>query len=813
MKFHLAVLSVFLTVLAAIAIAARVVYPADVPDWLWLTLLATLVVSLIASVFRLERALAAGRRTEEAYRLLFEDASDAIVVASRALDILEVNSRACELLGYSREEMLGKNLRDLVAPEESAVRPLRLPDLIGEGKTLVQERNLVRKDGVALVLEVSARLLRDGRLVAIGRDVTGRRAAEEALKASEALTRSVVYTAVDGIITADERGIVESFNPAAERLFGYAAEEVIGKSLSLLMPPVAAEEHQSQIQRYLETGVRNIIGIGRETMGRRKDGTVFPIELSVSEMLLPGRRLFTGIVHDITARKRNEAALRTTNAKLQAVIETSPLAVMTLDLAGNVLGWNPAAERIFGWTAAETIGRPIPTVPESERAEFIRSLEQNARGEAQVGIERRRRRKDGSPVDVSVWTGLLRGPDGAVSAVLAIAADVTQRNLIEEQFRHAQKMDAVSRLAGGVAHDFNNLLTVITGYGQMSFERSAGDPQLRAHIEEILKAADQASALANQLLVFGKHRVAAHELLDLRPLVERIEPMLRRMIGENITLEIAARPDLGMVRAEASQIEQVIINLAANARDAMPSGGRLTIELSNVELGPWYAQSHRDIAEGDYVMLAVSDTGTGIAPETRAHLFEPFFTTKERGKRAGLGLSTVYGIVRQSGGHIWVYSELGQGTSFKVYLPRVERATPRHVPAPAKPAPRAAAETVLLVEDETGVRALVREILRQNGYKVLEAADVDDALRLCREHEGRIHLLLTDVVMPIMSGRELAERASALRPDLRVLYMSGYTDNVVIHHGVNSSIADFLQKPFTPSVLARKVREVLDRGE
>jgi two-component system, cell cycle sensor histidine kinase and response regulator CckA len=813
MKIRLAVLPVSLSALAVIAIAAHLVYPSDVPDWLWLAVSATLVVSLVASVLRLDRAIALRRRTEEAYRILFEDASDAVVVASRGLDILEVNSRACELLGYSRDELLGKNLRDLVPPEDLAARPLRLPDLIGEAETLVQERSLLRKDGTPIIIEVSARLLRDGRLITIGRDVTGRRAADEALKASEALTRLVVYTALDGIITADEHGIVQSFNPAAERLFGYTAEEVLGKNLSILMPPAHASEHDSYIHRYLETGVRNIIGIGREVTATRKDGTVFPIDLAVSEMLLPGRRLFTGIVHDISARKRNEAALRETNAKLQAVIETSPLAVITLDLEGTVLGWNPAAERIFGWSAAEALGRRMPTVPESERAEFIRSLEQNARGETQVGIERRRRRKDGSPVDVSVWTGLLRGPDGAVSAVLAIVADVTQRNLIEEQFRHAQKMDAVSRLAGGVAHDFNNLLTVITGYGQMSFERSAGDPQLRAHIEEILKAADQASALASQLLVFGKHRAPGYEMLDLPRLVERIEPMLRRIIGQDIELEITAQPELGEVRADAAQIEQVIVNLVTNARDAMPSGGRLVIELANVELGPWYAQSHRDVAEGEYVMLAVSDTGRGIAPEARAHLFEPFFTTKERGKRAGLGLSTVYGIVRQCNGHIWVYSEPGQGTSFKIYLPRAERAVLRRRPPQEKPAPRPAAETVLLVEDESGVRALVREILRQNGYKVLEAADADDALRLCREHDGPIHLLLTDVVMPVMSGRDLAERAASLRPDLKVLYMSGYTDNIVIHQGINARVADFLQKPFTPGVLARKVRDVLDRGE
>jgi PAS domain S-box-containing protein len=813
MKTRLVLLSTLLAVLAVIAIAAHAVDPADVPDWLWLAISAALVVSLVASVFRMERAVAERRRVEDAYRLLFEDASDAIFVISRALDVLDVNARACELLGYSRDELVGKNLRDLAPPEDLALRPMRFQDLIASGETLVQERRLLSKQGDPITIEVSTRCLRDGRLIAIGRDVTARRAAEEALKASEALTRSVVYTAVDGIITADENGVIQSFNPAAERLFGYPAAEVLGENLSLLMPPADAQAHNGYLRRYLETGVRNIIGIGRETTARRKDGTLFPIELAVSEMLLPGRRLFTGIVHDITARKQSEAALEATNAKLEAVIATSPLAVVTLDLAGAVLGWNPAAERIFGWTAAEVTGHLIPTVADGERGEFIRSLAENARGPTQTGIERRRYRKDGSPVDISVWTALLRGPDGEASAVLAIAADVTERKLVEEQFRHAQKMDAVGRLAGGVAHDFNNLLTVITGYGQMSLDRAAADPQLHAHIEEVLKAAEQATALAGQLLLFGKHRAATYEALDLRRIIERMTPELRHIAGASIELVIEAPEDLGGVRADAGQIEQVVVNLVSNACDAMPSGGRLAIGLANVELDRGFVQSHVGVTEGPYVLVTVSDTGTGIPPEMRARLFEPFFTTKERGKGAGLGLSSVYGIVRQSGGHIWVSSEPGRGATFKIYLPRVERPVLRRMPQPEKPPQHPSVETVLLVEDEAGVRALVREILRQRGYQVLEAADADDALRLCRDHDGRIHLLLTDVVMPVMSGRELAERVSDIRPDLRVLYMSGYTDNIVIHHGVNAGDTDFLQKPFTPAVLARKVREVLDRSE
>ena len=398
-------------------------------------------------------------------------------------------------------------------------------------------------------------------------------------------------------------------------------------------------------------------------------------------------------------------------------------------------------------------------------------------------------------------------------AVLGVCADITQRKVLEEQFRQSQKMEAIGRLAGGVAHDFNNILTVITGYGQMVLESVGNDADLRSQVEEILGAADHASVLTSQLLVFSRHQAVKREALDLHELVTRLEKMLRRLIGEDIRFETNCEPDLGLVRADATQIEQVIMNLAVNARDAMPAGGCLTLELANVELDSWYCETHVGVEEGPYVMLAVSDTGTGIPPEVRSRLFEPFFTTKERGKGTGLGLSTVYGIVKQAGGHVWVYSENNKGTVFKIYLPRVWESKATMETKAGSSALTGGAETVLLAEDEVGVRALVRSVLRQQGYCVLEASDVEDALRLCREYAGRIDLLLTDVVMPIMSGRELAERAAEIRPDLKVLYMSGYTDNVVVHHGVSASETQFLQKPFTPRSLAQKVRAILDRQE
>ncbi len=809
MKSSLSSAGILAVVVAAVAITVTThSLLASLPFAARLVVYSIATLLLFAVVYRLMAAVAYWRRTEEAYRLIFEDASDAIAIASAALKILEVNARATEVFGYSRQDLLRMNLKDLLTLEERAPGPPKLERVLRKGETVLYEGRFPRSDGETTTVEIGVRALRDGRLIAIGRDVTARRRAEEALRASEALTRSVVYSALDGIITTDESGAIQSFNPAAERMFGHTAEQVIGKNLGILMAPPDSGRHDAYIQAYLESGKKKVIGIGREAQAVRKDGTPFPIELAVSEMLLPGRRMFTGILHDITNRKAAEAALRETNAKLQAIIETSPLAIVTLDLTGKVLAWNPAAERMFGWRAAEALNQVLPVVPEAERTELLDRIRS---GEPLLGVDKRRLRKDGSQIEVTLWTAPLRDPAGEVSGVMGIYADVTESRQLEEQFRQAQKMEAVGRLAGGIAHDFNNILTVIAGYGEMLAERVADSPAIDEEVQEILRAADHATVLTSQLLIFSRRHMVSHESLDLNTVVGKIERMLRRIIGEDVELVTVPGPELARVRADAAQIEQVIMNLAVNSRDAMPEGGRLTIETANVELDAAYGRSHIGVREGEYVMLAVSDTGKGIPPEVRSRLFEPFFTTKERGKGTGLGLSTVYGIVKQSGGEIWVYSEVGKGTTFKIYLPRVMDAEPQPEQAAERFPAEGGEETLLLAEDDAGVRALARDVLRQHGYRVLEAIDVEHALRICREHPERIDLLLTDVVMPVMSGRELAERAAEIRPEIKVLYMSGYTDNIVVSHGVTSVDKQFLQKPFTPRSLARKVRETLDR--
>ena len=510
-------------------------------------------------------------------------------------------------------------------------------------------------------------------------------------------------------------------------------------------------------------------------------------------------------------RQRAESAFREANENLQAVIESSPLAIYTLDRASRVVTWNPAAEALYGWRAAEVLGREIPTIA-NDREDHLRLRQRVLEGEALRGVEVTRRRKDGTPVTLSLSVAPIHDGSGQVTGMLSIAADLTEMRQLEVQYRQAQKMEAVGRLAGGIAHDFNNLLTAILGTTGLLLEGLGSDSTARLDVQEIEKAAKRAAGLTRQLLVFSRQQVLETRVLDLNALVGNLEQLLRRLIGEHIQLQTTLATDLGPVRADPGQLEQAIVNLVVNARDAMPHGGRLTVETANAEFDRRYVESHAPTGPGRYVLLAVSDTGVGMDATTQARLFEPFFTTKEPGKGTGLGLATVYGIVKQSGGYIWAYSELGRGTTFKIYLPRVAEAPALPESALGSAAAAGGSETVLLVEDQEEVRTLARRVLEARGYTVLTAGSGEEALTIAARHPRRIHLLLTDVVMPGMNGRELALRMAEARDDLKVLFVSGYTGEAIHHHGLLEPGVEFLQKPFTPLVLARKVREVLDNS-
>ena len=510
--------------------------------------------------------------------------------------------------------------------------------------------------------------------------------------------------------------------------------------------------------------------------------------------------------HQMAAQQED---LRQANERLDAVIQASPLGIVATDVSGNVRSWNSTAERMFGWTAGEVINSIPPFITVQQTDEFHEKIRRAAHGELIAGLERRRQRKDGTVVDVAIWTAPLRDAAGSVAGIIMAIADISERKKLEEQLRHSQKMEAVGRLAGGVAHDFNNLLTIINGYGHMMLDVFNPGDRMHSHAEQIVKAGNQAAALTTQLLAFSRRQIIQPKPVDLNHVITNIEKMLRRVIGEDIVLYTLLSPELERVKADPNQMEQVLINLVANARDAMPQGGALTISTKNVELDTPLICEGSEMPPGCYVEMAVIDTGAGMDADTRTHLFEPFFTTKERGKGTGLGLSSVYGSVRQNGGGILVCSELGQGATFCIYLPQLREPVPQMNPEPAPRSIRGS-ETILLVEDEAPLRKMLRESLASAGYRVLEATDGTDALRKWEREAASIDLLLTDVVMPLLNGHELAKRMISVAPHVQVIYISGYADDVLAYHGTLAPDTILIQKPFSPAALTLKVREVLD---
>jgi PAS domain S-box-containing protein len=613
----------------------------------------------------------------------------------------------------------------------------------------------------------------------------------------------------DGMSILDASGNQVYANSAFARMMGFEhPQAMLGKSWRDIY------DHRDIV--LLQDQVRESLAQSGKWSGqvsiRRQDGNRIPVEMTITAMTQGGT---VCVARDITRRLAAERARTETEAKYRTLVEQVAAVsyIAELGVHGAWLYVSPQVETIFGYTPDEWLSQSdqwIRFIP-AEDHPIIHAAEEACVSARRFQAEYRIVRKDGQIIWVSDTAVVVPGSDNH-PLMEGIIVDITERKALENQLQQARRMEAVGRLAGGIAHDFNNLLTIIKGYVEMATNRRGAPAELRRDLQHIGDASERAGTLVRQLLAFSRKQVLKPKILDLNSIVLNLDKLLRRLLAETVEMKTVAGKDVGAVKADPSQIEQVIMNLVVNARDAMPKGGRILIETSNVELDDTYTQDHATVRPGRYVMLAVTDTGVGMTNDTVAHIFEPFYTTKESGSGTGLGLSTVYGIVKQSGGYIWVYSEPGKGTTFKVYLPRVEeRVEVSSTTRASGPATRDGKETILLVEDEPAVRELTRMVLSKRGYSVIEALNPADAERLADNHGAEIHLLLTDVVMPGMSGHELAKRLTARHHNLRVLYMSGYTYNVIAEDGTLEEGLSFLQKPFTPQALAQKVRETLDR--
>lgn len=630
---------------------------------------------------------------------------------------------------------------------------------------------------------------------------------EEKLREDERRLRAIIDTEPECVKIVAANGTLLLMNPAGLAMIeADSPEAVLGRSVY----PLVAPQYRDAFRALIGEGSRGGKGtlqfeiVGLKGTRRWLETHSAPLRNERGEIVG-----VLGITRDISERKRAEEALRESEDRYRRLVEMIPDTIF-INRGGRIVFVNSAGVRFFGAASADQIlGRsPLDFIHPDFHSlvkERIRQVLETM--EPAPVIEEKFIRLDGSVADVEVTA--VPFPIGGETAIYVVLRDVTERKQVAEELRQTQKMEAVGKLAGGIAHDFNNLLTIILGHSQLMLDTLERGSALAGGLSAIQSAGERAALLTSQLLAFSRRQILQPRLLDLNQIVEDMDTMLRPLIGEQITLVTEAARGLWPIKGDGSQIEQIIMNLAVNARDAMPQGGTLTIATANVTLDGAASRRHTGAAPGAYVMLSVKDTGVGMDEETQARVFEPFFTTKEPGKGTGLGLSTVYGIVRQSDGFIQADSAPGQGAVFTIYFPRAPEdvRTAGRDPAARRPA---GSETILLAEDEPTLRALVRTMLQRCGYTVLEAKDGQEALRICREHEGAIDLLMSDVVMPGMNGSELAERATALRPKLRVLLVSGYTDDVICRHGILEKGIPFLQKPYAPDLLAQKIRDILE---
>jgi two-component system, cell cycle sensor histidine kinase and response regulator CckA len=777
---------------------------------------------------------------------MFQASPDALSIADREHRALWANETFARMFGYNLAEIVGLPLENLVVPPDRLAESRWIGEALVKGQPITLETQRRRKDGALIDVSVSCAPLRIDSSIegyyAGYHDISDRKRVEAlssalyrvAEKSSSAHDLQQFFAAVHGVV--DELMYASNFyialyDPVTEMLsFPYFVDEQdktptakkLGKGLTdylirhgqpLLATPevLQAMEERGEVVR---NGGRSLdwmgvpLKVGSHTFGALVVQT-YTKSIRYTER---DKEILTFVARQLASAveiKRNEQALRRSEARYRSLVQSSVYGIYRASLQGRFLDVNPALIAMLGYESAEEV---LLLDPEknvfANPEEQVRLFEQFRNTGRLDGMDMKWRRKDGNIITVRISGRAVASEDEPADVLEGIAEDVTERRALEEQFRQAQKMEAVGRLAGGVAHDFNNLLMVISGYAEVILSKLELEHPLSEKARAIQQAADRATTLTRQLLAFSRKQLLELKVVDVNAIVSDMERLLRPLIGENVQLVAKLAPDAGYTRADAGQLEQVLMNLVVNAKDAMPGGGTLTIQTENVLIDDSSRRGQTFIHPGSYVMLSVSDTGMGMDKETQSRIFEPFFTTKEKGKGTGLGLSTVYGIVKQSGGYVMVQSELDRGSTFHIYLPQVDGTAEKHT-APSSRAAAGGTETILLVEDEESVRQLVRDTLESKGYKIIEAGNGDSGIGAAARHNGKIDLVITDVVMPGMGGRELVEQILKTRPETKVLYLSGYAEDAVLSEGSLDHGTTFLQKPFTLQNLSRKVREVL----
>jgi len=756
------------------------------------------------------RDITARKRAEDTVvRLaaIVESSQDAIYGGDMDGTLRNWNKGAEQIYGYSAEEVIGKSVSILIPPGRADDLPAIKGKLIAGLRIQDFESVRVAKDGrpINVSLTVSPVLDYSGKLTgisAIARDITARKLAEEALRKA---TETSVYASPVPIIALDTQNRVTIWNPAAERVFGWSEAEVLGRP-----DPIVPENADDATVLFESLRLGETL-TGVEVLRRKRDGSLIVLSLSATPLWDNDHKV-RGIIKfltDITEHKNVEQALRRAEEKYRSIFENAVDGIYQTTPDGKYVSANPALVRMLGFDSADDlivshtdIGQKEYVDPE-RRAEFVQLMEQYSFVQS---FEYQVYRKDRKIIWVSENAHVVRNAEGRILYFEGTVQDITQQRELEQQLRHMQKIEAIGRLAGGVAHDFNNILMAISSFAELLYGKMPPD-ESRKYVDEIVKATDRAASLTQSLLAFSRKQVLAPRVIDLNALIAEQADMLKRLISENIQLRFAPGAALGRVKADPGQIQQLVMNLVINARDAMSKGGEIVIETSNAILDQAAKRLEFSASDGNYVLLTVTDNGCGMDSETQSHIFEPFFTTKEQGKGTGLGLATVFGIVQQSSGHISVRSEPDAGTTFTIYLPRVEEAV-QPIRTHYSNDALEGNETVLLVEDEEAVRKSAAEYLEGNGYTVLVASCGLEAVQIAERRKQPIHLLLSDVVMPAMSGRDLAEQIKCLHPETKIVFMSGYSNNLLSNPLSPGQV--LLQKPFRLAALGRCIRETLN---